>query len=205
MNIGFFIGGELIAIPDLGPGAPAVSIRTMPTRILLIRAVNVGPAQLPMAELREILEQLGATEVRTYIASGNAIANVPGDPDAFDRAVEHAVQQKYGWFREVMSRTPDELRLALDAHPFAVETPKFSYIAPLTATPSAKKIDDARGIATGKDEWQLVGHDLHIKYDDGAGRADLDFGKLLKTLGVQGTARNMNTIKKLIELAASDE
>lgn len=180
-------------------------MRMMPTRVLLIRAVNVGPAQLPMAEWREILEELGATDVRTYIASGNAIANVPGDPDTFDRSVEQAVQQKYGWFREVMSRTPDELRLALDTHPFEIETPKFSYIAPLTATPSAEEIENARGVATGKDEWQLIGNDLHIKYDNGAGRADLDFGKLLKTLGVQGTARNVNTIKKLIELAASDE
>lgn len=173
----------------------------MPTRVILIRAVNVGPAQLPMAEWRKILESLGATDVRTYIASGNAIADVPGDPDDFDRKVEQAVETEFGFFREVMSRTPDELQQALDAHPFKVDEPKYSYIAPLTATPPAKAIEKAQDVATGNDEWLVVGRDLHIKYANGAGRADLDSNKLLKALGVKGTARNLNTVKTLIELS----
>lgn len=174
----------------------------MPTRIILIRAVNVGPAQLPMAEWRTMLEALGATDVRTYIASGNAIADVPGDPEKFDRAVEKAVEKRYGWFREVMSRTPDELQQARDAHPFKIDEPKFSYIATLTATPPNKAIEKAQDVATGKDQWLVIGENLHIKYDNGAGRADLDANKLLNALGVKGTARNLNTIDKLIELAA---
>jgi uncharacterized protein (DUF1697 family) len=175
----------------------------MPTRIILIRAVNVGPAQLPMAEWRTILEELGATDVRTYIASGNAIANVPGDPDEFDRAVEQAVEQKYGYFREVMSRTPKELQQAIDAHPFKVIEPKFSYIAPLSAAPPRKALELADDVKTGKDEWLVIGRDLHIRYDGGAGRADLDMNKLLKKLGVKGTARNLNTVKKMLEIAES--
>lgn len=174
----------------------------MPTRIILIRAVNVGPAQLPMAEWRKILEDLGATDARTYIASGNAIADVSGDPAEFDRAVEKAVEAKFGFFREVMSRSPEELQQALDAHPFPSDEPKFSYIAPLSATPLAKAIEKAQDVATGKDQWLVIGNNLHIKYENGAGRADLDANKLLKALGVKGTARNLNTIRKLIELAA---
>ncbi|MEO6604401.1 MAG: DUF1697 domain-containing protein, partial [Aeromicrobium sp.] len=50
----------------------------MATRIILLRAVNVGGAQLPMARLREIAEELGASDASTYIASGNLIADVPG-------------------------------------------------------------------------------------------------------------------------------
>ena len=73
------------------------------TRIHLIRAVNVGGAKLPMAELREIAGGLGATEVSTYIASGNLLCNPPGDPAGFDRALEQAIQDRYGYFREVIS------------------------------------------------------------------------------------------------------
>jgi hypothetical protein len=87
----------------------------MTTRIVLLRAVNVGPAQLPMADLRAIATDLGATDVRTYIASGNLVADVPGDPAAFDRALEQAVEQRFGFFRDVISRTPEQVRAALDA------------------------------------------------------------------------------------------
>ena len=52
----------------------------MSGRIHLLRAVNVGGAKLPMAELREVAASLGATDVRTYIASGNLICDPPGDP-----------------------------------------------------------------------------------------------------------------------------
>src|SRR5688572_4437034 len=100
----------------------------MSTRIVLLRAINVGGAQLPMAELRAIAADLGATDVTTYIASGNLIADVPDDPDAFDRALERAVEERFGFFREVISRTPAQVAAALEAHPFEVVEPKFSYV-----------------------------------------------------------------------------
>ena len=97
----------------------------MTTRILLVRAVNVGGAKLPMAEFRELLTGLGGENVRTYIASGNAVLDVPGDADAFDRAVEQALTDRYGYVREVISRSPEELEAALQAHPFEVIEPKY--------------------------------------------------------------------------------
>ncbi len=176
----------------------------MTTRILLVRAVNVGGAKLPMAEFRELLTGLGGEHVRTYIASGNAVLDVPGDAATFDRAVEKALTEKYGYVREVISRTPDELEVALKAHPFEIVEPKFSYIAPLTGTPSEEAIAKAKEVPTGDDQWEVIGADLHIRFANGAGRAELDMNKVLKRLGVQGTARNLNTVQALIEMAAKD-
>ena len=176
----------------------------MTTRILLVRAVNVGGARLPMAEFRALLSGLGGRQVRTYIASGNAVLDVPGDPAAFDRAVEHALTERYGYVREVISRSPEALEGALEAHPFEVIEPKFSYVAPLTATPSDDAIAAARAVPSGDDRWEIIGNDLHIRFSNGAGRAELDVNKVLKRLGVQGTARNLNTVRALIELASND-
>ena len=175
----------------------------MATRILLVRAVNVGGAKLPMAEFRDLLSALGGENVRTYIASGNAVLDVASDPAAFDRAVEKALTERYGYFREVISRTPDELQTALDMHPFEVAEQKYSYIAPLSAAPSAEAIERAREVPTGDDQWEVIGDDLHIRYANGAGRAELDMNKVLKRLGVAGTARNLNTVQALIEMASS--
>jgi uncharacterized protein (DUF1697 family) len=171
------------------------------TRIVLLRAVNVGGAKLPMAELREIAADFGATDVSTYIASGNLIADVPGKAADFDRALEKAVEAKYGFFREVMSRTPAQLREALDAHPFEVTEPKYSYVSFLTGKPTAEAITKAETYPTGADQWRVIGTEMHIRYANGAGRPEMKSDSIARALKVPGTARNLNTVKKLIELA----
>lgn len=170
--------------------------------MLLIRAINVGgTARLPMAELREVLGDLGATEVVTYIASGNVVVSVPGDPVAFDRAVESALEARYGWRRDVISRAPQQVRAAREAHPFEVIEPKYSYVSFLTGAPTTAAIADAEELATGDDRWRVVGDELHLRYADGAGRPQLNTDALHRRLGVAGTARSLTTVEKLIALS----
>jgi uncharacterized protein (DUF1697 family) len=171
------------------------------TRVVLLRAVNVGGAKLPMAELREIAAELGATDVSTFIASGNLIADVPGKAADFDRALEKAVEARYGFFRDVISRTPAQLEKALDAHPFEVTEPKYSYVSFLSAKPTAEAIAKAETYETGADRWRVIGTELHIRYANGAGRPEMKADSIGQALKVPGTARNLNTVKKLIELA----
>ncbi|GAA1973409.1 DUF1697 domain-containing protein [Nocardioides panacihumi] len=178
----------------------------MSRRIVLIRAVNVGGAKLPMTDLKEIAADLGATDVSTYIASGNLVADVPGDPDAFDRALEKAIEKRFGYFREVISRTRDEVVTALEAHPFEVVEPKFSYISFMLSAPKAAAVDAAAEVPTGDDRWQVIGRELHLRYAGGAGRAELKEAQLARALGrIPSTARNLNTVRKLIELAGPED
>lgn len=173
----------------------------MAPRIHLIRAVNVGGAKLPMAELREIAGELGATDISTYIASGNLLCTAPDDPAAFDRALETAISKRYGYFREVISRSIEELRAALDAHPFEVDNPKYSYIYFLAATPTPADVTAFEARTFDSDEFTVIGDDLHIHYPDGAGKSKLSARAIAKGLGVEGTGRNLLTVRKLIDLA----
>jgi uncharacterized protein (DUF1697 family) len=171
-------------------------------RIVLVRAVNVGGATLPMADLKAMATELGASDVTTYIASGNLVADVPGDPEAFDRALEQAIEKRFGYFREAISRSRDELVAALEAHPFEVLEPKYSYISFMLRAPSDEAVAAAREVPTGEDRWQVIGRELHLRYAHGAGRAELKEAQLLRALGrIPATARNLNTVRKLIELA----
>ena len=166
-----------------------------------MRAVNVGGATLPMAEFRELLAGLGADDVRTYIASGNAIVTISSDPDAFDRAVEKAIEQRFGYFRECISRTPAEVAVALAAHPFEVFQPAYSYVNFLATQPTVDALEKARGYATGDDHWEVIGREQHIRYADGAGRPQMKVAPIARALGVPGTARNLKTVRALIDLA----
>ncbi|MRK00057.1 DUF1697 domain-containing protein [Aeromicrobium sp. S22] len=173
----------------------------MSTRIVLLRAVNVGGAQLPMADLRAIATDLGARDVSTYIASGNLLADVPDEPETFDRALERAVEERFGFFREVISRTPAQVAAALEAHPFEVLEPKFSYVSFLAGEPTAEAISKAETYETGDDRWQVIGTEMHIRYADGAGRPQMKANSIGRALRVPGTARNLNTVRKLLDLA----
>ena len=182
-------------------GAAGDTGRVAQSRILLIRAVNVGGATLPMAEFRELLAGLGASDVRTYIASGNALVTIEGDADAFDRAVERAIEQRFGFFRECISRTPAEVRSALAAHPFEMVQPSFSYVNFLAEAPDIAAIEKARTYPTGDDRWEVIGRDQHIRYAHGAGTPQMKAAPIAKALGVPGTARNLKTVQALIDLA----
>lgn len=175
--------------------------RQSQTRILFVRAVNVGGVALPMQEFRTLLAELGGVDVRTYIASGNAVVRVPGDPDVFDRAVEREMTNRFGWFREVISRTPEEVEEALTAYPFEVPETKYAYVTFLAGTPETAGFNAALAIDTGDDVWQLEGRDLYIRYAHGAGKADPGIAKVMRRLGVPGTARNLNTVRNVLDLA----
>lgn len=173
----------------------------MAPRIVLIRAVNVGGAKLPMAELRDLATDLGATGVSTYIASGNLLCTPPGTPTSFDRALEQAIEKKYGYFREVISRSVEELTKALADHPFEVAEPKYSYVYCLVGKPSAAAVTAFEKREFGADEFKIIGDNLHIRYDAGAGVSKLTAPVIAKGLGVQGTGRNLRTVQTLIDLA----
>jgi uncharacterized protein (DUF1697 family) len=158
-----------------------------------------------MADLRAIAEELGATDVETYIASGNLVCNLPATqrPAAFDRALEAAIEDRFGWFREAISRSLAEVRKALAAHPFEVLEPKYSYVTFLLEKPTAAAIEKARTYETGDDRWEVIGKEMHIRYATGAGRPQMKDAQIGKALAVPGTARNLNTVQALIDLAAS--
>ena len=167
----------------------------------LFRAVNVGgTAKLPMAELRALATELGASEVQTYIASGNLIATAPGDANDFARQLETEVESRFGFRREVIVRDAAALRAARDAHPLSIVDPRFSYLVPLTSAPADATA--AADVPSGDDQWALVGSDLHVRYAHGAGSAELDLTRLLRALGVVGTARNLRTVDELIARVA---
>ncbi len=172
----------------------------MSTCVVLLRAVNVGGAQLPMARLRELASDLGATDVSTYIASGNLICTPPDDVAAFGTSLEQAIEDEFGFFRECILRTAEELKQARASYPYDVDEPKNGHIVFLLDAPTDAAIAKAREHETGADRWKVIGREMHIRYDHGAGRSDMNSLAIGKALGVPGTSRNLRTVDKLIEL-----
>ncbi len=178
----------------------------MSRRVILVRAVNVGgTAKLPMADFRAMLNDLGAQNPRTYIASGNAVVDIDARESSgwatFDRSVERELKTRFGYQRDVISRSVEELAESIATHPFRVDNPAWSYVTFLTSSPTREEIANADGIATGHDEWAAIGRQLHLRYHDGMSNATLKTDALMKRLGATGTARNLRTVQAILDLA----
>jgi uncharacterized protein (DUF1697 family) len=179
----------------------------MTTWIALLRAVNVGGDNLiKMSDLRDLLAGLGLENVRTHLQSGNAVFSARSkDQKKLSQEISGAIHQAHGHLPEVILRTPDELRSALDRVPFdASANPSQVIINFLldTADPEGAR-DLARELAAYEGPETVVVHEseVFIHYPEGMGRSKLNRVPMEKLLGTRGTARNLNTVRKLLEMA----
>jgi uncharacterized protein (DUF1697 family) len=84
----------------------------MPAYAVLLRGVNVGKGnRLPMAEFRALLEELGFSDVRTLLNSGNAVFTTPRarKPDLIAKAVRDAVAERFGFAVDVVVKSKEDI------------------------------------------------------------------------------------------------
>lgn len=172
---------------------------------LLLRAVNVsGRNSVPMARLREVLAaETDLADVSTYIASGNIICETPENPDAACAAVREVIHDEFGVDTPVIHRTGAQLVSSESAQPFPEGDVKFVHAMFLEGAPSVGAIEALRHRLLPAERMALVGNDLWIDYGEGGVHSTkLTKAVLDRALGVAGTARNLRTTRKLIELTA---
>jgi len=162
--------------------------------VALLRGVNLGKRNLKMDELRKIATNLGLDSAKTYIASGNLMFRSGKVEKALKTELESAIGEHMGAKVGVMIRTADELAAVLAANPFKAEAANYTVAIFLDDAPpkdclnAAKNVDGER-IALGKRE-------IYVHYPRGQGQS-----RLAIPAAAEGTARNMNTVAKLAELA----
>ena len=164
--------------------------------VALLRAVNVGgTGKLPMTNLVEMCTQLGFTNVETYIASGNVIFDSGISPAKIRSGIQGSLLDWFGKPMGVTLRTATEIAAVLAANPFPQTEPSRTYAIFLDDAPPVDALAHATGQST--EELRLVGREIFIHYPQGMGRS-----KLKIPAAKSGTARNINTIARLAEIAA---
>jgi uncharacterized protein (DUF1697 family) len=168
----------------------------MPTYIALLRAVNVGgTGKLPMTELKAMCLAEGFAKVQTYIASGNVVFSSRLSATQAKAALEKRLQAYADKPVGVVIRTAQEMAAVLKSNPFPRSPPNWTVAIFLDHPPPADALDDVRG--QGNEEVRLGKREIFVAYGAGMGRS-----KLRIPAAAKGTARNINTIAKLVELAA---
>jgi uncharacterized protein (DUF1697 family) len=165
--------------------------------VALLRGINLGAKRrVPMADLRALMDELGYTDVKTVLQSGNVIFT--GAEKGARKTLEDALHERFGFEIDVVIRTMEQLQAAADHDPFAkvADDPRRYFVVFLDGKP------ELGGLA--EEDWtpdQLAanGTELYAWCPDG-----MQGSRLMKALGKPGiaqtaTVRNMATVRKLLE------
>lgn len=176
----------------------------MARSIALLRAVNVGNRKLPMAELRALCEELGWSDVETYIQSGNVVFSTAGAGPALESALEGAVERRFGYWSDVMVRSVEQWRELLACNPLPAEAaaePNRVLVGLAKARIEAGAADAIAARAVAGERVVQAGDALWFHYPAGVGTSKLTPGLIDRAAGSPVTARNWRTMQKLAEMA----
>jgi uncharacterized protein (DUF1697 family) len=165
--------------------------------VALLRGVNlVGKSTLKMADLKAIADDLGLKSARTYIASGNLVFASSKPEEKLRQALERELRAHMSKDVRVMLRTAEELAEVVRANPFKEGAGNQVQAFFMNDPPPANLLDTIRNQA--EDERVAAGkREVYVAYGEkGIGRS-----RLRIPAAEAGTARNMNTVIKLAELA----
>jgi len=161
----------------------------------LLKAVNVGgTGKMPMSDLKVLCEEAGLETVRTYIASGNVMFTTSRTPKAAKALIEARILDRFGKQVPVFIRTLPELKKVAEANPFKARPSNRVLVHFLDTSPPPDVSKDARHLAG--EEVAAGTREVYVYYPDGQGQS-----KLVLPATREGTARNINTVTRLIDLA----
>jgi uncharacterized protein (DUF1697 family) len=160
--------------------------------VALLRAVNVGgTGKLPMAELKSMCSDAGFARVETYIASGNVVFETKARPSRVKAELEARL---LAFFANCGADGSGD-----GGSPQGQSLPGSRAQIHLCHFPRRAAPLDALDHAVGQsgERMALGDREIFVHYGKGMGRS-----KLRIPAARTGTARNMNTVAKLAEIAS---
>ena len=171
--------------------------------VVLLRGVNVGRAKrISMKEFTALLAELGATDIRTVLNSGNAVCTSPLSATELSAAVAESIVDRLGFSSEVIVRTGPQLATALASNPLSgvATDPSRHLVMFLGAAPDPDAVSALAAIDVTPEEWALAGDELHVWLPAGVAESRLVVALTKGVLGVPWTGRNWSTVQKLHDL-----
>jgi len=167
-----------------------------------LRGVNVGGVNLKMAEVATALSDVGFTNVRTILATGNVLlASKSGldTPAAVRKKAEAALRERFGYEAWVLAYDIDTVRAISEAYPFEREVDGYqSYVTFVT---DAKVLDELAALPAGSDEKIAPGTGVIYWQVPKGSTLDSTIGKTMGKPRYKSstTTRNLRTLAKVLQ------
>ena len=180
----------------------------MPTWIALLRGINVGGKnKLPMRELVVELQDLGLTDIQTYIQSGNVVFRSRAKkPAPLARRIAAAIEKSHG-FRpdlQILSKASFAQAVAANPYPEMVSNGKTLHLFFLAGEPETPDLKALETIRLASENWRLIADSFYLHAPEGFGQSRLA-ARAERLLGVSATVRNWRTVTKIQQMLEAVE
>ncbi len=175
----------------------------MTVYVSMLRAVNVGgTSRIKMDALRAVYESIGLKDVRTLLQSGNVVFRSGiTDREQLVKRITQELARRLELEVGVILRTLAEIASIVERGP--VLSPRADKAKLLVMFLSAVPEGAAQAALVkghkGPEMLEVRGPEIYLYYPDGVGRSKLTGAVIENKLNVSGTARNWNTLQKLLE------
>jgi len=177
--------------------------------VVLLRGVNVGGKNtLPMAGLKQCLEELGFSNVSTYIASGNVILQSDKQPAEIEELIEKTLVRSFkldSELIEVLALTRRQLQAVIgDRPPGFGDQPEVYhsdaiFLIGITAAEAMTVFSPREGV-----DKVWPGNGVIYSQRLSAERTKSRLGRIVGTPVYKSmTIRSWNTTRKLLELLSA--
>ncbi|RIJ77742.1 DUF1697 domain-containing protein [Nakamurella silvestris] len=177
--------------------------------VLLLHGVNVGGnRKVPMADLRQVLGDLGFRDVATHLNSGNAVFGTDRtDVRALVSQIHAALERQLGLDIQLQLRTAAQLEQVIAENPLpeATAEPARFVVVFLDHELPSNALDSFDATRFPDEVVAGGGGHLYLWYRNGIGTSKLTLASLGKEIKTAGTARNWNSVEKLRAMAAERE
>ena len=181
----------------------------MPVIISLLRGINLGGNKLvPMADLRTLCTGLRLRNVQTHLQSGNVLFHCnDADVAKVSERISAAIERKFGFHVDIVTRTPADLEDVIARNPFArmkgIEPAKLlvHFLPKALEKETREKLSQ---LNVGPEDIRLGNREFYVYFPEGQGQSRLQ-ASLDRALKKTSTARNWNTVTKLFEIAKEME
>ena len=176
----------------------------MPAYVAFLRAINLGARRkVPMKDLVACLEDAGFADVATHLATGNVrVRSRHRSADRVERAVEAALEERFGFEVPTVVLTLDELATVVEE---AAATPdvRRTYVTLLKNAPPTDVVHELDSWAAADEGARVGQRAVHWWADHDMRDGRLDNAVVEKHLGV-ATTRTLKVVRTVHEKWGSD-
>lgn len=172
----------------------------------LFRGINVGGHnKLPMKDLKALMEAEGFSAVRTYIQSGNVVFRSPVSEAETTERIETRIEKTFGFRPPLFLVTAAHLEKLLAQNPFRDHDHKgkAQHFMFLKAPAASADLEALAALKDNGEDFALTDEVFYLYAPDGIGRSKLA-EKIGRYIKADMTARNLNTVETLLEMAKAD-
>jgi uncharacterized protein (DUF1697 family) len=165
-----------------------------------------GHNKIKMTDLALLYQSIGFRDAETFIQSGNVIFSCDTTLSAIEIAerIEQAIKNKFKYDISVMLRPFSGLKNMGNVNPYPGEPdfdPAKMAVMFLREEPDNEQKKKVENVSYPPDKFSIIGSEIYIYCPNGFGGTKLYTNFFEKKMGVTGTARNWNSIVRILDIA----